>query len=76
MIENPLTSLSHCIAFDSRDWSLSRRDAWIYAIVIGWDNDSLNELADKFHWDDYHVERLKRLHDRYKQLEDLADEGL
>lgn len=39
------------IVFDSRDWVENKRDAWIYGIVVGWDDDSLNELAQKFRWD-------------------------
>jgi len=45
-----LDSIRSTIAFDARDWSVDRRDAWLYAILVGWD-DALDEVADKHGWD-------------------------
>ena len=36
---NAFESIECAIAFHPRDWSEYRRDAWIYAIVFGWEDD-------------------------------------
>lgn len=64
-IENPFESIRNCIVFHCRDWSTDKRDAWLYGIVCGWDNEALKELQEQFHWDDSAVNRLERLHLRY-----------
>ncbi|WP_433078903.1 hypothetical protein ACQP1P_38660 [Dactylosporangium sp. CA-052675] len=64
-----LQSVYDCMVFDSRDWGASRRDAWLYAIVVGWDadeagetDDAMAELAARYCWTDETVERLRRMH--------------
>jgi len=44
---NCLDALQNCIAFDSKDFSLNKRDAWIYGIVLGW-NDICLETSSKY----------------------------
>lgn len=68
MSENPLESLYDTVVFHSRDWSMHKRDAWIWGIVIGWDKESLEELKIEFRWPNETIERLKRLHKKYKKL--------
>lgn len=71
--ENPFDSLESAIAFDVRDWSLDRRDAWIYAIVVGWESDdpdddfnAMESVAAKHGWDEETVARLRRLRSRFQ----------
>jgi len=45
---NPLTSIHDTISFDAKDWSLCKKDVWIYGIVCGWDDEALAELAPRF----------------------------
>jgi hypothetical protein len=66
---NPLKSLAFAVALHSRDWALHHRDAWIWGIVQGWDEDSLRELARQHRWEPETVERLKLLHRRFIELE-------
>lgn len=70
--ENPLENISCAIAFSPKDWSVESRDAWIYGIVLGWDDESLDELSKKHGWGLGDVERLKRLCLRFKELNELA----
>lgn len=63
---NPLESIATAIAFSPRDWSSNHRDAWIYGIVLGWDEDDLEELKKRYSWTNETVARLKFLHDEYK----------
>lgn len=67
-VVSPLESLANCIAFDSKDWSISGRDAWVYGIVLGWDQESLMELQHKFQWSDDTCERLIELHQKFEDL--------
>jgi hypothetical protein len=71
--ENPHESLANCIAFSSKDWSLHKGDAWIYGIVIGWE-ESLASIARKHGWSDPTVDRLVRLRTRFQRQR--SPEGL
>lgn len=57
-----LQSAGDCLAFHPRDWSVDRRDAWLWGVIVGWDQDSLWELAAKHGWSAEEVERLQGLH--------------
>ena len=59
---NPHKSIEAAIACSPRDWSLNKRDAWIYGIVFGWDGSSMDEVAKAHGWDASEVGRLKKLH--------------
>lgn len=65
--ECPGDSLRNVLASDPRDWSLAKRDAWVYGIVLGWSEESLKVLAKRHDWPEEDVDRLRRLHDRFKQ---------
>lgn len=67
-IIHPLDSMKACMAFDSRDWSLNKNDAWIYGIVHGWPEDALSEVAEKHKWIPVEVARLRLLHSDFKKL--------
>jgi len=63
---NPLESIEFTIAFSSRDMATDKRDAWIYGIVLGWDDEkTFEEFKEKFGWSDAAVKRLKKLHENY-----------
>lgn len=65
--ENPFRSIEASIAFSSRGWSLDKRDAWVYGIVLGW-GDALEEVAERHGWDADTTARLRRLRVRYEQV--------
>lgn len=65
---DPLDSIYTTIAFSSRDMSACKRDAWIYGIVLGWD-ESIKEIAEKHNWSEETIKRLKTLHDNFNKLE-------
>lgn len=66
----PGESLRATLATDARDWSVDRRDAWIWGIVNGWDRepgdpeeeDAMGEVAARHGWTPETVERLRLLH--------------
>lgn len=45
IFSDAMQSLRNTIVFDSKDYSASRRDAWVYGIVVGWDG--LPSLSDQ-----------------------------
>ena len=47
-----------CMTTWAGDWSQDNRLAWLYGIVVGWDDESLAELTEDFGWDPDTVERL------------------
>lgn len=70
---NPLESITDTLAFYCRDLSTDHRDAWIYGIAVGWDDESLKELRVKHNWDEKTVTRLKLLHSKYESLNTRTD---
>jgi len=58
----PKESLAAALAFNARDQGAEHRDAWAWGIVIGWDAESLQELADRHGWAPETVARLQQLH--------------
>ena len=65
-------------AFTSRDMASDWPEAFAYAIVSGWDDDTdepeesdaMSELAGKFDWDAEMVTFLRDAHQRFAELAD------
>ena len=70
--ECPISNAMSCIALHPRDWSSDHRDAWLYGIIVGWDDESLAELKGDHKWDDASVARLKRLRASFIALAEKA----
>lgn len=64
---NPLKSIHDAISLSSKDYSLDKTDAWVYAITVGW-GDCLPSIAKKHKWDKDTINRLKELREQYKRL--------
>lgn len=58
---DPFGSAAACMTSSPRDWSLDHRDAWLYGIIVGWDEDALLAVAKHHGWTDPDVERLRGL---------------
>ena len=61
-LADALESMRATMAFSAQDWSLTHRDAWLYGLVVGWDDESSSELTKKHGWKPETVERLRQLH--------------
>jgi hypothetical protein len=59
---DPLMSMRYCMSFDPRDWSLYKRDAWLYGVVIGWTAEAMAEVAKRHGWSRAEQARLQQLH--------------
>ena len=64
----PLEALDCTLAFATKDWGVDKNDAWIYGIVAGWDDASLEEFSVMFGWTVETVEKLKKLHIAFTAL--------
>ena len=63
---NPFDSIRSTMTGHSRDWGANHRDAWLYGIVVGWDDengnynpDVLSELKESFGWEDADIARMQ-----------------
>lgn len=72
---NALESIECTIAFDVRDWSASRRSAWIFAIVFGWDAEAWSEFRECYGWDEEDITRAKMYHEQWEALKKALKEG-
>jgi hypothetical protein len=44
---------------DHRDWTDDRIDAYLWAVLIGWDNEALKEIAAKHRWNEHRVKYVR-----------------
>ena len=45
--EDPIKALRDTLAFAVDDWGDSRAKAWVYGIVLGWDDEDDHEAMDE-----------------------------
>ncbi|MFD8805607.1 hypothetical protein [Streptomyces sp. NPDC059597] len=66
-----LDGMGRLLATSSRDWGEYRVDAWLYAVILGWDceqaehddtctHDAMEEMAAAHGWDDAAVAKARR----------------
>jgi hypothetical protein len=59
-----------------RDWSTDHRDAWLYGIIVGWSDESLEALADKHGWSTKMLDKLRECREQEpKMTETPAETG-
>lgn len=76
-INNPFEALERTIAFDVSDWGADRRKAWIYGIVLGWDDEEcFKEFKYNLGWSDENIEILKTLRENYLKAKELYENSL
>lgn len=46
---------------DHRDWTADRIDAYLWAVLIGWDNNTLQEIATKHRWNEHRVNYVREM---------------
>jgi len=77
-VGDPMTAVGDVLAFSSRDWSTTKGDAWLYGIVLGWDDDSgddasaMDDVATRHGWTQDDVARLRRLHTNWQAIQARA----
>lgn len=68
---NPLQKMRETFAFTSRDCSEDKMIAFLYGIVMGWDDDSYTELKEKHNWSDEDIRLQKEWHNNYNKAWNL-----
>jgi hypothetical protein len=71
--DDPIRALSDMLVFNSRDWGANKADAWLWGIILGWDDldedeSAMDELAERHGWDQNDIARLRRLHENFRRL--------
>jgi hypothetical protein len=46
---------------DTRDWTADRHDAYLWAVLIGWDDNVLEEIAAKHQWNEHRVKYVQEM---------------
>ena len=46
---------------DWRDWTADRTDAYLYAILVGFDDDTLTEVAARHRWDEHRIKYAREM---------------
>jgi hypothetical protein len=49
-VARAVTAIRNQMRVSSRDWATDRADAYLWAVLIGWDNNTLEEVAAKHRW--------------------------
>lgn len=73
---DPLRSIHDAIIYDYESWSETSRMAWVYGIVVGWNSETLKEIAKDYDWDATKIASLKRLHEEFRDIAKLVSDGL
>lgn len=71
---SPFESLRNCFTYSPKDWSASKREAWAYGIVVGW-NDAIQGIANLYGWTDDDIAKLKQLRERFVLAEKMLNGG-
>lgn len=56
-----VTALRNQMRTDSRDWAAARGDAYLWAVLIGWDDEALEEIAVKHRWNEHRVKYVRKM---------------
>lgn len=54
-------SLHDVLVFSSRDWAADASLAWVYGVIVGWDEPSFREFEAKGFWTPLASTKLQKL---------------
>ncbi|WP_086732868.1 hypothetical protein [Streptomyces glaucescens] len=60
---------------DRRDWTADRIDAYLWAVLIGWDDEVLQEIAAKHRWNEHRVKYVREMRALLAPITDQPKEG-
>ncbi len=67
-IKAALNSIHSAIVFHSRDRASNKRDAWIYGVMAGWDEESIEEIKEDFGWGEDDVKRMNSMRQAVREV--------
>lgn len=56
-----VTAVRNHMRTSSRDWAADRGDAYLWAVLIGWDDEALQEIAVKHRWNEHRVKYVREM---------------
>lgn len=60
--ENPIQALVMSLCRTSKDMGEQKFDAYLYGVIVGWDDGAYIQLKEKHGWTDKQIEYQKMLH--------------
>ncbi|MFJ7023178.1 hypothetical protein ACIQUW_32930 [Streptomyces sp. NPDC101117] len=60
-VARAVTAVRNQMRTDSRDWDATRGDAYLWAVLVGWDDDTLHEVAVKHRWNEHRVKYVREM---------------
>lgn len=68
VLEQAASALHAAIEVDDFDWATKRSLAFVYQIIVGWERETLDDIAERYGWSRETVERLVTLHQAFGDL--------
>jgi hypothetical protein len=60
-VSRAVVAICNQMRVNSRDWAADRGDAYLWAVLIGWDDDALQEVAAKHRWNEHRVKYVREM---------------
>lgn len=73
--ENPLQALTISLCITSKDMAENKFDAYLYGVIVGWDDEAYETLKGQHGWSDETIAYQKRLHQNYIKAWNLLTEN-
>ena len=73
--ENPLQALVMSLCGTSKDMAEHKFDAYLYGVIVGWDDDAYETLRGQHGWSEDVVNYQKRLHQNFIRAWNLLTEN-
>ncbi|MFF7190540.1 hypothetical protein ACFZAR_36215 [Streptomyces sp. NPDC008222] len=60
-VARAVTAVCNMMRVDSRDWAADRVDTYLYGVLIGWDDEALEEVAAKHRWNEHRIKYVREM---------------
>jgi len=60
-VSRAVVAVCNQMRVNSRDWAADRGDAYLWAVLIGWDDAALDEVAAKHRWNAHRVKYVREM---------------
>lgn len=73
--ENPLQALVMSLCGTSKDMGEQKFDAYLYGVIVGWEDSAYDELKVRHNWSEQVVQYQKLLHQNFIKAWNLLTEN-
>ncbi len=60
-VTRAVVAAANMMRVDSRDWAANRGDAYLWGVLVGWDDEALEEVAAKHNWNEHRVKYVREM---------------